>query len=534
MKTNLLQNVFCFSLIFTYAIFANGMALCQDDAKSQKPAPAKKDVEKKDAAKKETEKKSEPVLAIVGGDIHTVTGSVIRQGTILVQDGKILDVGQEIEVPEGATVIDAAGKTITPGFVAISMRGIGVRTTPTGKEKLADALDPFDRNMKYSLGVGITTGCIELSSGSSRGRRRRSGEPEERFPGLEQPVEEYLTEAMLDYGDENTSLCPCCGLPVLPTEPITPARPTQAQPRKMAVLKMSYGNLDAMLVKENVFYSPSPGALNGALQRHNWRLEIKKARESIKAAEKAESEKAKATASSSAKKPSTTPTPKPTPKPSGTTTARSSTSSRSKVKPEVLSLVKGETAMRIRANTVDEIRDMVDLANELGYQIVIEGGIEAWALAQELGAGEASVIYTPRSRREPQPGRETSSGSFVESPRLFEEKGVPFAIASLSNSVSTGGLAGRDLTSLPLEAAFAVRGGASEKTALEALTITPAKMMGLDDRIGSIEKGKDADILILNGSPLDYRTYVEQAIVAGKVAYDRSKDRVFPVYERTN
>jgi imidazolonepropionase-like amidohydrolase len=177
---------------------------------------------------------------------------------------------------------------------------------------------------------------------------------------------------------------------------------------------------------------------------------------------------------------------------------------------------------------------MVDLANELGYQIVIEGGIEAWALAQELGAGEASVIYTPRSRREPQPGRETTSGSFVESPRLFEEKGVPFAIASLSNSVSMGGLAGRDLTSLPLEAAFAVRGGASEKAALEALTITPAKMMGLEDRIGSIEKGKDADILLLNGSPLDYRTYVEQAIVAGKVAYDRSEDQVFPVYERKN
>ncbi len=95
-----------------------------------------------------------------------------------------------------------------------------------------------------------------------------------------------------------------------------------------------------------------------------------------------------------------------------------------------------------------------------------------------------------------------------------------------------GGLAGRDLTSLPLEAAFAVRGGADERTALQALTIMPATMMGLQDRIGSIEKGKDADLLILNGPPLDYRTYVEQAIVAGKVAYDRGQDRVFPVFDR--
>ena len=108
---------------------------------------------------------------------------------------------------------------------------------------------------------------------------------------------------------------------------------------------------------------------------------------------------------------------------------------------------------------------------------------------------------------------------------------MPLAVAAMGNSISLGGLAGRDLTSLPLEAAFCVRGGADERTALEAMTIVPARMMGLDDRIGSIEKGKDADILILNGNPLDYRTYVEQAIVAGKVSYERNKDRVYPVDE---
>lgn len=525
MKTSF-QPFACFGLILAIALGTCANGLSQEKRRPRRKPPAAKKADKKDDKKedkkddkKKDSAKKDAVLAIVGGDIHTVTGSFIRQGTILIEDGKIKDVGQDLEIPEGAKVIDAGGKVITPGFVAINMRGVGIRSTPTGAEKLADALDPFDRNMKYSLGVGITTGCIEMASGGGRFRRRRVGEPEERYPGFESPAEEYITEAMLDYGDENTSLCPCCGLPVLPTEPITPAAPTRAQPRKMAVLKMSYGNLDAMLMKENAFYSPSPGALNGALQRHNWRLEIKKARDSIKAAEKAAAEKAKA-ASSTAKK--STPTKRPT------------SSSRSRVNPEVLSLVKGETSMRIRANTVDEIRDMIELANELRYDIIIEGGIEAWVIAQELGASGAGVIYTPRSRREPQPGREDSSGSFIESTRLFEEKGVPFAIASLSNSISMGGLAGRDLTSLPLEAAFAVRGGASEKKALQALTITPAKMMGLEDRVGSIEKGKDADILILNGSPLDYRTYVEQAVVAGKVAYERNKDRVFPVYERKN
>lgn len=494
------------------------------DAKKNTDKASEKDESDSEESPQPTEKKKpSPITAIVGGDIHTVTGSFIRQGTILVQDGKILEVGQTVKVPENAKVIDAKGKTITPGLVAISMRGIGIRSTPTGKEKLADALDPFDRNMKYSLGVGITTGCIELSSGrGGRSRRRNEGEPAEMFLGFEQPVQEFVTEAMLDYGDQDTSLCPCCGLPVLPTEPITPARPTQEQARKMAVIKMSYGNLDAMLTKESVFYSPPPGALNGALNRHNWRRDIKQARESMKEKEKSTAEATKKTSNATSSK---------TPAANTTKTAKPK-STASKVKPELISLLKRETAMRIRANSVDEIRDMVDLANELGYDIVIEGAIEGWVLAQELGASEVSVIYTPRQRREAQRDRKEDSGSFIESTGIFEEAGVPFAIATLSNSISTNGLAGRDLTSLALEAAFAVRGGADERTALQAVTIVPARMMGLEDKIGSIEVGKDADILILNGSPLDYRTYVEQAIVAGKLAYDRAEDRVYPVFDR--
>jgi imidazolonepropionase-like amidohydrolase len=53
-------------------------------------------------------------------------------------------------------------------------------------------------------------------------------------------------------------------------------------------------------------------------------------------------------------------------------------------------------------------------------------------------------------------------------------------------------------------------------------------MLGLAERVGSIEPGKDADVLILTGPPLDYRTYVEKALVGGKIYYDRSKDKIYP------
>ena len=519
MKTNLFGRT-GLGLLLLIAI-ATAPLSAQEESKPKAKPKADKQTEK------ESDSDKSSLLAIVGGDIHTVTGAVIRQGTVLVQDGKILDVGQSITVPDDATVIDATGKTITPGFVAISMRGVGLRGAPGQRAKLADALDPYDRNIKYSLGIGITSGCIEMTTGRGRRGRRGAieGEPDEIFPGLEEPIEEYLTEEMLDYGDEDTALCPCCGLPVIPTEPITPAPPTRAQPRKMAVLKMSFGNLDAMLMKENAFYSPAPGALNGAMQRHNWRVELRKTKEAIEKEAKEKEKKPSATAGSrrgggDGKAAASN---------SGATANRAARGARSRVNQELVKLLKREVAMRIRANTVDEIRDMVDMAKELGYDIIIEGGIEAWVLGQELGASDVSVIYTPRQRRSAQPGRKENSGSFIESPRIFQESGVPFAIATLGNTISMGGLAGRDLTSLPLEAAFSVRGGADEQTALEAITIVPARMLGLDDRIGSIEKGKDADLLILNGSPLDYRTYVEQAIVAGKVSYERSTDRIYPV-----
>ena len=475
----------------------------------------------KPGEKEEASPKQKPkVMAIRGGDIHTVTDGVIRQGTILVKDGKITEIGVNVDIPEGAEIIDATGKIVSPGFVAISMRGIGFSSTPTGSNKLADGLNPYDQNIKYALGVGITTGCVELATSGGSPRFRSPGEPADIFPGLEKPNIELLTEEMLDLGDPDTNLCPCCGLPVLPTEPITPTRPTTAKPRKMTVIKMAYGNLDAMLAKESVFYNPAPGALNGPLNRHNFRIALKKAADAIKAEKEAAAKPKTSTAS----------------KTSSGSTKPSSTASKTstpKADPALVKLLKGDTKMRVRASAYDEISDLTDLALEYGYGLVIEGGIEAWALADKLSIAGVEVVYTPRFRREPQKGREDNSGSLFESPRVFETKGIPFATQTLSNSISMGGLAGRDLASLPLEAAFAVRGGASEKTALESVTITPARMMGIDDRVGSIEVGKDADLLILNGEPLDYKTYVEQAIVQGRLSYDREKDRVYPVFERT-
>ena len=167
------------------------------------------------------------VLAIVGGDIITVTRERIRGGTILIEDGKIVAVGQDVKVPEGATKIDAVGRTVTPGFVAIDVARIGLATTgsPDRNGKIVDTLDPFDRNISLGLGVGITTGCVEIRTGGGGFPRRgvSDGFPiTERFLGFDPDIieDDAITEpAQRDYGPF-VSLCKCCGLPIIPTEPL--------------------------------------------------------------------------------------------------------------------------------------------------------------------------------------------------------------------------------------------------------------------------------------------------------------------------
>jgi hypothetical protein len=436
---------------------------------------------------------SPTTVALVGADIYTVTKGVIKNGTVLIQDGKIVKVGTEVEIPAEAKRIEAKGKCVTPGFIAVSASNLGMRAAAgagggggpgqgvagtTGR--IADTLNPFDRNILFCLASGITTACVETGGGGG-GRFGRDG-----FLEL----------------DEN-NVCPCCGMTFLPTEPITPPTATERTPRRHAVLRMTYGDLGPMLVKESPFYHLTAGSFVGAFNRHQWRETIKRAKQQLKDRAAAD----------------------PDGDPMGGFGGGGAGSRR--VPEEVLRLVEKKIALRVDAASIDQMRDMIALAKELDYPLILEGVHEAWLIPEELKQASAQAILTPRSRRRPNPGREESTGSSIETSGLLAKAGVPFAVTPLSSSVSLDGIPGRDLTSLMLEAAFAVRGGASDATALEALTIVPARMIGLEKQIGSIEEGKDADLLLLNGPPLDYRTVVEHAYVGGKVYYDRNRDRIY-------
>jgi imidazolonepropionase-like amidohydrolase len=468
-----------------------GLTASGQDAK--KPEPAK------DAKKQ--------VTAFVGGDIFTVTRGVIRGGTVLVQSGKITQVGQDVAIPEGAALVDVSGKVIAPGFVAVSATGVAVRGAggPGGGQgrggggrqqdqgRIADSLNPYDRNIQMCLAAGITTACVETGGG---GGGRFGRDSDEEF---------WLDPAVQD----GTRVCPCCGLAIIPTEPITPPTPVDRTARRSTVLKMTFGDVSGMVAKESPFYHLPAGSFTGALNRHQWRETVKRARQQIK-------DQAAAADDNSSDLPF-----------GGF--GGGAGGGRRPIPDEVLKLVEKKIPLRTEAYSAEQMREAIALAKELDYNLILDGVHEAWLIPGELSSAKVQVVLTPRSRRRPQPGKEDSSGSSIETSAYLEKAGVPFAVSPVGGtSVSLDGLPGRDLTSLPLEATFAVRGGCSEQTALESLTINAARMVGLGDRIGSIEVGKDADLLILDGVPLDYRTYVKQAYVNGRLCYDREREKIFP------
>ena len=155
--------------------------------------------------KAEAPKKAGPVIAVVGADIHTVTKGVIKNGVILIQDGKILKVGADLAVPDGATRIDARAKSspVRRGQRVgrgDSRREGGLRAgsaharrqhRPTG---VVDSLpNPYDRNIHFCPRHGITTACVELGWGGRRGASAVRGRSAACFPF------------------DETSVCPCCG-----------------------------------------------------------------------------------------------------------------------------------------------------------------------------------------------------------------------------------------------------------------------------------------------------------------------------------
>ena len=179
-------------------------------------------------------------------------------------------------------------------------------------------------------------------------------------------------------------------------------------------------------------------------------------------------------------------------------------------------VINREMTVKIHAHRADDILTGLRLAKEFNLKVTIDHCTEGYMITDvlkdrllEQGAGIIiGPLLSERSKIE------LKNLSF-EAPRILEEAGIPFAMMTDHPVIP--------IQFLPVQAGLAVREGLSEETALRSITRYAAEIVGISDRVGTLEVGKDADIAVFDGHPFDFRTHCVLTLINGKPVYQSRK-----------
>ena len=170
----------------------------------------------------------------------------------------------------------------------------------------------------------------------------------------------------------------------------------------------------------------------------------------------------------------------------------------------LLPALRGEVPVHIHAHRADDIATAVRLAREFGLKLVVVHGTEAHLLPELLAREHIPVITGPilTDRSKPELANSTSAN-----PALLAKAGVEIAICTDHPVIP--------IQHLTLCAAVAARSGLEPEEALKAITLNGARLAGVDHRVGSLTPGKDADVVVTSGHPLDWMSRVEHVFIDG-------------------
>jgi imidazolonepropionase-like amidohydrolase len=163
----------------------------------------------------------------------------------------------------------------------------------------------------------------------------------------------------------------------------------------------------------------------------------------------------------------------------------------------------GTAPVVVRADAEEDIRAAVAFAAERGLKLIVAGGLEAWRVADLLKEKDVPVLVNVD--RLPRRESDAYDAAFAN-PAALAEKGVRFAIVSDDAS---------QVRNLPYEAAMARAFGLDADAALRAITLSPAEILGVAERMGSLEPGKDANLFLATGDVMDHRSEVTHVFVDG-------------------
>ncbi len=176
----------------------------------------------------------------------------------------------------------------------------------------------------------------------------------------------------------------------------------------------------------------------------------------------------------------------------------------------LIPVLKREIPIKAHAHRADDIFTAIRIAKEFNLKMTLDHATEGHLIAQELAQENIPCIVGPSFGHR---GKfELKEKSFL-TPKVLSEAGIDIAITTDSPVIP--------LDQLSLMAGLAYKEGMNKEKAMEAITINPAKILEIDDMYGSIEKGKIADLVVINKHPFEIDSKVQKVFVLGKVAYQR-------------
>lgn len=180
----------------------------------------------------------------------------------------------------------------------------------------------------------------------------------------------------------------------------------------------------------------------------------------------------------------------------------------------MLQVLNGRMLLLIDANRMDEIDAALALARDYNLKIGITGGAEAWLCADRLAAAHVPVFTGAMNNI---PDTFATLNQRQENAGLLRRAGVPVIITG------GGDVTRYNARNIKYEAGNAVAYGMSHDDALRAVTLTPAEVFGVSDRTGSLQPGRDANLVIWSGDPFEFSTVAEHVFVRGREIKERSR-----------
>lgn len=414
------------------------------------------------------------VYAIKGATVVTVSGATIRNGVVIIRDGLIEAVGADLPIPGDARVIDATGMTVYPGLIdAYTNAGLGTAAPAAGAGGRGGGAPAAPVVAIPGLGVQAAGGAQPAPT-----------------PAGQSP--ELMAADQLKVTAETFDNQRSAGITTVLTAPREGIYQGQS-----VLINLGGEDADKLILKNpvslNVSFSSGrgfggggyPGSLMGVfaflrqslLDAQHYKLAWSQYNQNKRGIQRPDTDKSLAA---------------------------------------LQPVIDAQLPVAFSANSVREIKRAIGLADEFGLKFMIAGGTQSYEVADLLKQKNATVLLSLNFPQRPANLEDPESESLRT---LRERADAPKAAATLHKAgvrfAFQSGYAARP-SDFIANAAKAVEAGLPKDIALKAMTIYPAEIFGVSEQLGSIEKGKIANLVVASGDLFDRRTQIKYVFVDGK------------------